>query len=133
MDEESFEATRNYLDKFVSLLVKTQSRQLGYAVDSEYYGIDAFTDYVRAGLKKLTLQDVNRVIREQLQTDDLKLVFIAKEAADLAQRLASDAPSPIAYNTPKPELADEDAVIAAYGLKLGAQRIEIVPAADVFK
>ena len=133
MDQATFEATRNFLDKFVSLLVKTQSRQLGYAVDSKYYGIDAFTDYVRAGLKALTLDDVNRVIRENLQTDNLKLVFITKEAAQLEQRLAKNAPSPITYNTPKPELADEDALIANYDLKLAGKHIKVIPAAEVFK
>ncbi|MFK8015510.1 MAG: M16 family metallopeptidase [Gammaproteobacteria bacterium] len=133
LDQESFDATRNYLDKFVSLLVKTQSRQLGYGIDSEYYDIDSFTNYVRAGLAKLTLADVNRVLRENVQTDDMKMVFIAKDADDLKQRLAGDLASPIQYNTPKPELAEEDERIANYALQLDAERIRVVPADLVFK
>ncbi|NNF16173.1 MAG: insulinase family protein, partial [Gammaproteobacteria bacterium] len=74
MTAENFAATRNYLNKFVSLLVKSQSRQLGYAVDSDYYGIDTFTDYVREGLAKLTLADVNRVIEKHLQSDNIQFV-----------------------------------------------------------
>src|SRR5690606_37937884 len=70
MSETDFEETRSFLTKFVSLLTDGQSRQLGYAMDSRYYGIDAsFADYVREGLSRLTLEDVNRVIRENLRTD----------------------------------------------------------------
>ncbi|MCH6560600.1 insulinase family protein, partial [candidate division KSB1 bacterium] len=43
MTEEDFEATRNYLLKFVNILTKTQDRQLVYSLDSKYYGIDEFT------------------------------------------------------------------------------------------
>ena len=62
MTESDFEATRAFLSKFVSLLTDGQSRQLGYEMDSQYYQIDDFADYVREGLANLTLDDVNRVI-----------------------------------------------------------------------
>ena len=133
MSAEDFEATRNYLDKFVSLLVKTQSRQLGYAMDAGYYGTPAFTDYIREGLAKLTVDDVNAAIRRHLQTEDIKFVFITKDADDLRQRLANNQPSPIEYNAPKPELAEEDVMIANLSLALDAGSIEVVPAEQVFK
>ncbi|MEO0424054.1 MAG: pitrilysin family protein [Pseudomonadota bacterium] len=132
MNEEDFEATRNYLQKFVSLLVKTQSRQLGYGVDSQYYETDDFVTYVREGLAKLTLADVNRVIDEHLQIDNLKYVFITKDAADLKARLAGDLPSPIEYNSPKPELAAEDAVISVMPLGFEEGDLTVVPVDQVF-
>ena len=55
-----------------------QSRQLGYAADSQYYQIDNFADYVRDGLAKLSLEDVNRVIRENLSTEDIQYVFVTR-------------------------------------------------------
>ena len=82
MSESDFEATRAYLSKFVSLLTDGQSRNLGYALDSQYYGIQAFPDYVREALSDLTLADVNRVIRDNLRTEDMQFVFVTRDAED---------------------------------------------------
>ncbi|MEM9386441.1 MAG: pitrilysin family protein [Pseudomonadota bacterium] len=132
MDEAAFEATRNYLQKFVSLLVTTQSRQLGYAIDSQYYETTDFVTYVREGLAKLTLADVNRVIDEHLQIDNLKYVFITKDAADLKARLAGDLPSPIEYNSPKPELTAQDGLISVMPLGFEEVDLTVVPVDEVF-
>jgi zinc protease len=133
LDEAQFEATRNYLQKFVSLLVKSQSRQLGYALDSRYYGTDAFVSYVRDGLARLTLADVNRAVREHLQVDDVKFVFITRDAEDLSRRLTADQISPIVYNSPKPALADEDRLIEVLPLGFAAGDVSVVPAGEVFR
>lgn len=134
MSEGDFEATRNFLDKYVSLLTKTQSRQLGYALDSRYYGIGGFTDYVREGLAALTLGDVNRVLRETLDTKNAKFVFVSADAAGLASAIAADAPSPVGYNSTKPdELLAEDRIIEASPLRMGRDDVRIVDASDVFE
>jgi zinc protease len=132
LTQGDFEATRTFLDKYASLLVKTQSAQLGYALDSRYYGTAPFTDYVRNGLARLTLEEVNRVIREQLKLDDIKMVFIAKDAGDLRERLATEAPSPMQYDPPKPELAAEDAQIQNLPLGLSIDSVRVVGADEVF-
>src|SRR5690606_7477655 len=90
MSESNFEATRSFLSKFVSLLTDGQSRQLGYEIDSRYYETGRFSEYVREGLAGLTLEDVNRVIRENLDTANMQYVFVAKDANDLRQRLVED-------------------------------------------
>lgn len=133
MSRDDFEATRNYLNKFVSLLTQTQSRQLGYALDSEYYGIPAFPEYVRRELANVTLDDVNTVIRKYLQTDNVKFVFVTRDADDLEQRLTTNQSSPIEYNTPKPDLAAEDAVIQTLPLGFTDESVSIVPAENVFR
>ncbi|MGD8688588.1 MAG: pitrilysin family protein [Gammaproteobacteria bacterium] len=134
MSREDFEATRSFLGKFVSLLVKSQSRQLGYAIDSRYYGIGNFTDYVRKGLAALTLEDVNRAIRTHLQTDNVKFVFVTRDAGDLEKRLVSDQPSPITYNSPKPdELLAEDKAIQAMPMGFSKDHVTIVPVEKVFQ
>lgn len=134
MSETDFEATRSFLSKFVSLLTDGQSRQLGYALDSRYYGIDRFSDYAREGLNKLTLEDVNRVIRENLHADNMQYVFVTRDAADLRQRLVDDAPSPIRYDAEKPEeLLREDAEIASQPMNLDESAVRIVPAAEIFR
>jgi zinc protease len=134
MSEADFEATRNYLLKFVNVLTKSQGRQLGYAMDSEFYAIPGFTELIREGLQSLTLDEVNRVLREHLQTEDMALVVITPNAEALAERLASDAPSPITYNSPKPgEIMVEDEVIQQYPLGIDRADIRIVPVEEVFE
>jgi zinc protease len=128
-----FAATRDFLDKYVSQLLDTQSRVLGYALDSRYYGIPGFADYVREGLRQLTVDEVNRVIRKHLQTDHLQFVFVTRDAADLRRRLASDAPSPIQYNSAQPEaLLAEDKAISTLPLRVPAAAITVRPLAMVF-
>jgi zinc protease len=133
MSESDFEATRSFLSKFVSLLTDGQSRQLGYEIDSRYYGIGRFPDYVREGLARLTLEDVNRVIRENLTTDNLQYVFVAKDAADLRQRLLDGSSSPVSYDSAKPdELLEEDREIASLPLVFEEGAVRVVPSSGVF-
>lgn len=130
---EDFAATRNYLSKFVNVLVKTQDRQLGYAMDSRYYGIPEFTGYVRDRLAKLTVAEVNRVLRKYLQADNLNFVFITKDAESLKEKLTTNALSPITYNAAKPDdLLAEDKIIEKYLLPVKAEDITIVPVEEVF-
>ena len=134
ISESDFETTRAFLSKYVSLLMDGQSRQLGYALDGQYNETGNFADYVRDGLSKLTLADVNRVIRENLQTDDLQFVFVTKDAADLRQRLISDQASPMTYDADKAqELLHEDAVISALPLGFADDKVTIMAAEEVFQ
>jgi len=133
ISQEDFEATRNFLLKFVNVLVKTQGRQLGYAMDSRYYGIPEFPKYVKDSLKKLTLDDVNRVLRKYLQADNVDAVFVVKDAAGLKEALVSNAPSPISYNAPKPQaILDEDKIISTYHLDIKPEKVKTVPVEEVF-
>ncbi|HEX6260672.1 MAG TPA: insulinase family protein, partial [Woeseiaceae bacterium] len=133
MSESDFEASRSFLSKFVSLLTDGQSRQLGYEIDSQYYETARFSDYVRDGLARLTLDDVNRVIRENLSTEAMQHVFVTNDAADLRRRLIDDAPSPVHYDSEKPEeLLEEDREIASLPLGFEADAVNIVPSSEVF-
>ena len=134
LSQEEFEATRNYLYRFVAILAASQDRQLGYAIDSDAYGIAPFVEYVRKGLERLTVEEVNRVIRRHLQTDDILYVFVTGEAEALRDRLAADTPSPLRYNSPKPEaLLEEDRIIERLPLGLPAGRIRIVDVETLFE
>ncbi len=134
LSAEQFEATRAFIDKWVAQLVSSQPALLGYAIDSDWYGIPDFPAYVRGELARLTVQDVNRVIREHFSTADMKFVFITPDAADLKRRLVNDEPSPMSYNSPKPEeLLAEDKVIEVLPLGFSADSIRVVPAESVFR
>ena len=134
ISKEDFEATRNFLINFVPQMVASQDRQLGYALDSEFYNTESFVDYVRGKLEKLTLDDVNRVIRNNLQTENIHYVFITGDGKDMQKRLASEQTSPMVYNAEKPaEPVAEDKVIADYKLAIPAKNIAVLDVEKVFQ
>jgi zinc protease len=133
LSETDFEATRAFLSNFASLMTDGQSRQLGYALDSQYYAIDEFAEYVREGLGELTLAEVNRVIRENLATENMHYVFVTNDAEDLKRRLVSDASSPMIYESGKSvALLEEDKLIEALPIVFKNERVTILPAGNVF-
>ena len=134
MPQDDFQATKQFLSKFVNVLTKAQDGQLGYALDSRYYGIPSFTDYVRAQLEKVTLEDVNRVIKKYLQADNMKIVIVTKDAGAFRDAVVGNKPSPISYTSPPAkEILEEDKVIEKYKLSLNPKEIEVVPVAQVFQ
>ena len=134
MSEKDFQATRNYLTNYAPQLVASQDQQLGYALDSEFYQTEEFVKYVREQFAKLSLADVNRVIKENLQTDDIQYVFISGDGEDMKKRLLSEQVSPLKYNSEKPaELLATDKIIESYKLTLPAKNVEVIAVDEVFK
>jgi zinc protease len=130
---EDFEATRGYLMKNVYVMTARQDQQLGYALDSKWYGIGEFTEYMRNALQKLTLEQVNAAVKKHLSTTNLAIVYITKDAGSLKQALVSEAFSPIAYDAAKPkEIVEEDKIIGALKLNIAADKVKITPIAEVF-
>jgi zinc protease len=134
MTQADFENTRDYLMKNVYVMTQTQDQQLGYALDSKWYGTPEFTSYMRDALGKLTLADVNAAIRRHLSATDLDVVIITKDAEGLRDALVSDAFSPIKYDGEKPaDLLAEDKVIGARRLGIKAENVRITPVEEVFR
>jgi zinc protease len=128
-----FAETRDYLMKNVYVMTARQDQQLGYALDSRWYGIGEFTSYMRERLQQLTVEDVNAAIKRHLSARNLSIVIVAKEASALRQALATDAFSPITYDGDKPKaLLDEDRVIGNLKLQIDAARIRVTPIDEVF-
>jgi zinc protease len=136
MTAEQFELTRTFLKKYSLHFAETTSARLGYAVDDKFYGIDGEGHLARFRrlMDELTLEEVNAAIKRHLTYRDLTFAIVTGDAANLRTLLASDAPTPITYATPKPdEIVAEDGEIAAWPLSLAAERIEIVPVVDAFE
>jgi zinc protease len=133
LTKADFEETRDYLMKNVYVMTSRQDQQLGYALDSRWYGIGEFTDYMRERLRKLTVDEVNAAVKRHLSARDLSIVMIAKDATGLKQALTADAFSPIKYDGEKPQaLLDEDKIIGGLKLNIAPARVKITPIADVF-
>lgn len=134
LTEEEFLNSRNFLAKYVNLLTKTKSGELGYAIDSQFYGIPEYGAYLRAGLAKLTRDDVNRAIRKHLRTDRLRIAVITSGGEEFRQKLLADEPSPMKYNSPKPDdLLAEDKKVESHKLGLKPVNVRVVQVATVFE
>jgi zinc protease len=134
ISQQDFERTRDFLTKYVNVLTRTKSAELGYGIDSMYYDRPYYADFVKAALAKMTREDVNRAIRAHLRTDKLVIVAVSKNGEDLKRQLASPDPSPMTYNSPKPEaIKAEDKVVEKYPIGLRPDDITVVPVDKVFE
>jgi zinc protease len=134
MSREDFERTRSFLAKYINVLTKTKSAELGYAIDSAYYGIPNYNEYMKGALRKLTLDDVNRAIKRHLRAENLQIAGVAKDASGLLAQLTDGEATPVHYNSSKPqEILDEDKIVEKWPLHLRPQDVAIVPVDKVFE
>jgi zinc protease len=134
LSREAFEATREFLTKFSNILTATQDAQLGYELDSRYYKIGNFNQHMRDELSRLTLEDVNAAIKKYLATNRMRIVVVTKDAEGLRDAILANKPSPITYNSPKPQaIMDEDKIIEAYPIDVRAGQVRITPVEQVFR
>ncbi len=134
MSKEVFEGAREFLLKNINILTSTQDANLGYALDSRYYGIPDFNTYMRERLSSLTLDDVNNAIRRHLKSDRMRIVMVTKDAEGLREAIINNTPSPIKYNAPKPnEILEEDKLIQSYRITVKPEDIVVVPVERVFQ
>lgn len=134
LSETDFRRTVNFLSKYVNLLMKTKDAELGYAIDSLYYGIPNYSTYLKGSLARLTREDVHRAVRAHLRADRLQIAIIGENMADLRERLLRNAPSPITYNAPKPKaLLEEDKLVEKRAIELKPENVIIVPVEKIFE
>jgi zinc protease len=134
LDQKTFEETRNFLTKYVNILTQTKDAELGYALDSRFYGIGNFNQYMKENLAKLTLSDVNKAIKTYLATNKMRVVMVTKDAEALRDEILGNKPGKIAYAAQKPkEVTDEDKIIETFSIPVTAADVTITPVANVFQ
>jgi zinc protease len=134
LTQEAFDRSREFLSKYVNVLTRTKRAELGYAIDSLFYGIPSYNDYLKTQLAKLTLADVNRVIKQYIRTDRVAIAAVTRNGEDLKRQLASEDVSPMTYNSPKPqEITDEDKLVVKWPLGLKVEDIKVRPVSEVFQ
>lgn len=125
--EDGFERTRDFLSKYVNVLTRSKSAELGYALDSVYLNLPPYAQYLQTRLPKLTREEVNVSLRQHLRTDRLVIVAVTRDADALKQQLLSEDASPITYNSPKPQtILDEDKIVEKWPLRLRPEDITII-------
>ncbi|MCS7023765.1 MAG: insulinase family protein [Bryobacteraceae bacterium] len=134
LSQADFEKTRQFLTKYVNLLIKTKRAELGYDIDSRFYGIADYATYVKTALAKLTREDVHRAIQKHLPPENMQIVMIAQGCEKLKEAIAQEAPSPMRYNAPKPkEILEEDRLVEKLALGIQAENIKIVKVETLFE
>ena len=134
LDQQTFAETRDFLSKYVNILTQTKDAELGYALDSKYYGIANFNEYMKSQLAKLTLADVNNAIKTHLASNKMRVVMITKDAEALRDEIVNNKPATISYASPKPkEITDEDQTIFTYPIPVKAADVVITPVERVFE
>ncbi len=138
MSNQDFEATRVFLQSYIKLYAQSPAAQLGWLMDSRFYGRKDYLKEMDKLLSNLTLEDVNNALRKHWQTENMfvTIVTAASEAEPLAKSLLENQSSPMSYSKlvksglPK-EVLDEDDEVANY--KLNVKSVKIIPSADTFK
>ncbi len=135
MTREQFELTQKFLDKYALQYATTTSERLGYAVDSKFYGIHGdYIELFRRKIGELTLEKVNAAIRKHLQVKNIKFGVVTADAEAFKAELVANSPSPVTYETPKPdEVLEEDKAIEVYPLPFTDAKIRIVPVEEMFR
>jgi zinc protease len=135
MSEEDFELTRKFLKGYILHYAPTTSAKLGYALDDGFYGNEHehWSTYAQT-LDELTRDDVNAALKKYLTFRDLKVVFITPDAKGLKNALVNNEPSPISYQSEKPEeIYREDEEISTYPLDVKLENVIIVGVDAVFE
>ena len=138
MTKKEFEDTRNFLRSYQKLYIQTPSAQLGFLMDSRFYGRKDYIKEADGLLAKLTVDDVNRAIKKYWQTENMFVTIVTDdtESGPLKKSLEANSPSPMSYSNvvkeglPKDVLAEDD-IIANY--KLNVSDVKIVKTKETFK
>ena len=132
LSEEDFQRTRSFVSKQVNLLTKTKSAELGYKMDSAFYGMGEYNAAVKSALAGLTREQVNLAIRKHVRAGNLQIVAVAKDAEELKNALLSKEASGIVYNSAKEAaVMAEDKVVKRWDLKI--RDVKIVSVDRVFQ
>lgn len=138
LTNEDFELTRDFLRSYTKLYIQTPSKQLGFLMDSRFYGRNDYIAELDANLERLTLEDVNNAIKNHWQTGNMfvSIVTDKTEAEPLRESLMNGLASPMSYadalrSTLPAEILAEDEEVAGYPLRITS--VEVVTDQSLFR
>ncbi|MCB0495567.1 MAG: insulinase family protein [Cyclobacteriaceae bacterium] len=137
LTQQEFDLTRQFLRSYIKLYIQSPSKQLGFLLDSRFYGLSNYISELDAALSKLTLDDVNAAAAKYLQTDNMYVTMITDEgeAEALKASLLSNKVSPMSYsNSIKESLPEEVFELdeKVESLPLNVKSVKITSPKDLF-
>jgi zinc protease len=137
LSKEDFMLTKTFLRSYIKLYITNPSKQLGFLMDSRFYGRKNYIQELDQLLEKVTLEEVNAAIRNYFQTKNMfvSIVTDKSECENLAQSLKTNAPSPMSYSNSlkavlTPEIKAEDEIVAKFPLPV--TQVNTVISKDMF-
>jgi zinc protease len=138
ISKTDFEATRTFLRSYIKLYIKSPSEQLGYLMDSKFYGRKDYIKEMDKLLADLKPEDVNKAIKKYLQIDNMFVTIVTdkSEAASLKESLLNNNDSPMSYSDalksglPKEVIAEDEEVSK---FKLNIRSVDIIKSEETFK
>ena len=137
LTKEEFDLTKQFLRSYMKLYIQTPEKQLGFLMDSKFYGMADYIGEMDKKLAALTLEQVNTAAAKYLQTENMYITMITDtaEAEPLKESLLKNMKSPMTYsNIIKESLPAEvfelDAKVEAYPLNV--KKVDIIQPADLF-
>ncbi len=137
MAKEDFELTKTFLRSYIKLYITTPSKQLGFLMDSRFYGRKDYIAEIDKILEKTTFEEVNAAIKKNFQTKNMFIAIVTDktEVDNLSQSLRNNTTSKMSYsNALKAVLTDEikaeDEEVANYPLNV--TKVAIVNTNDLF-
>ncbi|MCC6385415.1 MAG: insulinase family protein [Bacteroidia bacterium] len=138
LSQEDFELTRQFLSSYIKLYVQTPAKQLGFLMDSRFYGRQDYIKEIGELLDKLTVEQVNSVMKRFWKPGNLFVTIVtdASEAEPLKESLLRDLPSPMSYSNElkavlSGDILKEDEMVSKYPLSV--KKVEIINSEDLFK
>ena len=133
LTQEEFETTREHVRNVSQLWRQTLQRRLGMAMDDAHRGGgDTLVELAQA-LDGMTLDQVNRALERRLNPANLRAVLVCANADSIRDVIQSTRATPIVYagGEASEAVRAKDAEIEK--MILGARRINIVAAGELYK
>ncbi len=136
LTKAEFELTQSHLVGTAPLQATGLERRLGYAIDSEFYGIKG--DYLaalQAKARNAKLTHVNELLHKYVHPKNLEIVVVTRDPEEFKKQILSER-CDIHYGSGVEKPADvlaEDKLIAAFPLGLKAENIQIITSESVFE
>ncbi|MEO5570755.1 MAG: pitrilysin family protein, partial [Bacteroidia bacterium] len=137
MTKEDFELTKTFLRSYIKLYIQTPAKQLGFLMDSRFYGRADYISEMDKLLEKTTLEDVNNNMKKFWQTKNMFITIVTDkdEAPGLSRSLQQNLASPMSYSNSlkgvlTPEILKLDEEVAKYPLNI--KNVRIVNSSDMF-
>lgn len=138
MSKEDFELTRTFLRSYMKLYAQTPEQQLGYLLDSKFYGRRDWLKEADVLLGSLTVEQVNAAMAKYWQSKNMFIAIITdkSEAVPLARSLRDNLVSPMSYSNVlkgvlTPEIFNEDKLVENFVMKVST--INIIDSNTTFK
>ena len=136
LSKAEFDLTQSHLIGNAPLLATGLERRLGYAIDSDFYGIKG--DYLvslQSRAKAAKLAQVNELLHKYLHPKKMAIVVVTRDPEAFKKQIMGER-CDIHYGNgveKPPEVLAEDKIIATYPLGLKDENIHIVTSESIFE